>query len=402
MAGATFTTADAALKEDYIGPVREELNNDNMLLNQIKKNTKDFEGRRAVLSLHVSRNSGVGARNINGTTALPTAGAQGYAEERVGVHAQYGSIQVPGTLIETMKSDKGSFVRLIDSEMSGVVSDLKRDVNRQIFGTSDAVIAAVDAATTVNVIPLVSTTGTVILGQLEVGMVIDLGTVGSHTSVASARMITAIDETPGASTFTIDGAAVTTLSTTRVFRSGVGATDEVTGLQSIVDSAGTLFNVNPTTYPVWASYEKAVGGNLTENVLITASDNVKRKSGSRPDLLITSDGVQRNYYAQLQSIKRFVNTQELKGGFSGLEIQPGDASQTMTWDRDCPNGTVFGLSSQNIIEFVLKDWGWMDRDGAVLHRTLGFDNYQATLVKYHELATDARNRHFKLSGVTES
>mgnify|MGYP001384185854 CR=1 FL=1 len=55
----SLSTADAALKEDYLPPLREQLNNANVLDAIVSKNTQDVEGRRAVLSLHVSRNSGV-------------------------------------------------------------------------------------------------------------------------------------------------------------------------------------------------------------------------------------------------------------------------------------------------------------------------------------------------------
>ena len=63
----TLTTADSALKEDYQPAIREQLNNEIMMLAQIESNSTDVEGRRAVLSLHVSRNSGVGPRAEGGT-----------------------------------------------------------------------------------------------------------------------------------------------------------------------------------------------------------------------------------------------------------------------------------------------------------------------------------------------
>src|SRR4051812_170585 len=105
MAGTTLTTADAALKEDYQPTIREQLNNSSMLLNQIERNSKDVEGRRAILSLHTNRNSGVGARAEGGT--LPTAGSQGYTEERVPLRYNYGRIKLTGPVIRAMKSDKG-------------------------------------------------------------------------------------------------------------------------------------------------------------------------------------------------------------------------------------------------------------------------------------------------------
>jgi hypothetical protein len=50
MAGATLTTADAALKNFYVPGSQGQLNNDIPFLNQIEKNTKDIEGRYAVLA----------------------------------------------------------------------------------------------------------------------------------------------------------------------------------------------------------------------------------------------------------------------------------------------------------------------------------------------------------------
>jgi hypothetical protein len=66
MASASTTTLDAALKEYYLPPAREQLNNENMMLAQIERTSRHVEGRRAVLSLHVQRNSGVGARAEGG------------------------------------------------------------------------------------------------------------------------------------------------------------------------------------------------------------------------------------------------------------------------------------------------------------------------------------------------
>ena len=82
----------------------------------VGSNTKDVEGRYAVLSLHVSRNSGVGARASG--AALPTAGNQGYAEERVPMKRNYASIEIAGDLIEASGSDRASFGRQLDLDAS--------------------------------------------------------------------------------------------------------------------------------------------------------------------------------------------------------------------------------------------------------------------------------------------
>jgi hypothetical protein len=403
MAGADATTADKALKEFYEPALVEELNQENILLNHVETTDQDIEGREVVLSLHISRNSGVGARKSGDN--LPSAGSQGYVDERVKTKRNYGRIQIDGELIRSMKSDRGSFARAVDSESRGVVDDLKRDVNRQLWGTADGVIATTGTTTTANLVVLAASTPLSVMRFFEVGMVIDIGVVATPTSIASSRMITAIDIDN--KTITIDGATVSTVNnTSKIFRAGAGGATtnqrEVTGLQAIVDSTGTLFNVNPSTYPVWASYEDSTGGNATELKFQKAMDRVRTNSGQDITMILTTDGVYRNYFAQLQASKRYANTQTLNGGFEALTVNSGRGPVPLSWDRDCPDGVAIGLSLKNLKQYQKSDWEFMQEDGAILSRVASQDAYEATLFKFHELATNRRNAFFKLSGITES
>ena len=400
----TLTTADSALKEDYQPAMREQLNNTVFLLTQIERNSKDVEGRRAVLSLHVTRNSGVGARGAGGT--LPTAGNQGYAEERVPLRYNYGRIEIDGPTLRAMKSDKGSFVRALDSETKGAVADLRRDVNRQLFGTSNGTIAVTAVNTGVNLISLAGATD-VQMRQFEIGMVVDISSAATpgDASKASARTITAVSVS--GDTITLSGAAITTASGDRVERSGAGGSGasqkELTGLQTIVAASGTLFNVDPTAAPSWASYVDATGGSPSENLFAKAMHKGNISGGTDINLWVTTDGVHRGFAANLTSLKRFANTVEVKGGYKGLEITAGGGSPVaLVWDRDCPAQQAFGLATDHLTQHEMSDWEWMDEDGAVLARISGKDAYEAVLFKYHELTTDKRNAHVLLSGLTES
>lgn len=408
MAGATRTTADAALKEDYQPAIREQINNDIWYLQQLETDTKNVEGKRAILSLHVTRNSGVGARRELG--ALPSAGSQGFQEERVPLFYNYGRLQVSGPLMRSMKSDRGSFERAVDGETKRLVKDVKRDVNRQLFGTSNGVIATCDTSSTgQTVVSLASTTTVVQIRQFEVGMKVDIGTVAEAVAgtggATYANAITAIDRTAGAMTITLTSNLSTgvTASTDFVFRAGsAGATtdqQEVTGLQTIVDSTGTVFNVNPTSVPTWASTENSNSGTnrqLTDTLVETVVDDIHLDGDGDPDLLITSHGVRRSYANQLKSQKRFANTTELKGGWKALEIDVGDTTLALMADRDCPLNTAFLLDTDKIKQYQMSDWEFMEEDGHVLFRVSGYDAYEATLFKYHEQATDERNAHGKI------
>lgn len=401
-----MTTADSALKEDYQPAIREQLNNAVMLLAQIEKNTVDVEGRRAVLSLHVTRNSGIGARADGG--ALPTAGNQGYAEERVLIRHNYGRLQVSGPVMRAMKSDTGSFVRAVDSESRGVVNDLKRDVNRQVAGTSDGVIATCGTTTTSVTIVLATTTTLTQLRQLEVGMVIDIGTIASPATIADARTIVSVNRS--AKTMVISGATVSTTASHFIFRAGNGGgpgttgagQKELTGLRTIVAGSGALFNIDPATYASWVSYTDTSGGIPNDVKFEVALDNIKIEGGEDANLIMTTNGVSRAYGASLQSQKRFQNTLELKGGFKAISVTTVSGEVGLTWDRDVPEGTAFVLNTEHLKEHVSSDWEFMDKDGAVLSRVVGYDAYEATLFKDHELTTDKRNAHGILTSLTEA
>ena len=400
-----LTTADSALKEDYQPAIREQLNQEIMMLNQIESNSRDVEGRRAVLSIHTGRNNGVGARAEAGT--LPTAGNQSYAEERVTLKYNYGRIQITGPVIRAMKSDSGSFVRAIESEVNGVVTDLKRDVNRQIFNDSNGTIARCASVSSADV-TLTTPTATQ-LRQLEVGSKVDIGALDSPTDHANGSEITAINTSTGVITLS-PAASAGVGASDYVFRHGAktttdGTTYELTGLQAIVNSSGTLFNINPTSVPDWVSTVDGNGGTnraATDNLFESVIDEIFLDSGQAPDFIVTTPAVRRNYAAQLKAQKRFTDTTTLKGGFSALTVDAGNVSLPLAVDRDCPSNSAFLLKTDNITQHQASDWEFMDEDGSVLSRVSATDAYEAVLFKYHELTTDRRNVHGRIDDLTES
>lgn len=408
MAGATKTTADSALQEDYQPLVREQINNDIKILTYVEKNTKDVNGRRAVLSLHVTRNSGIGSRAELG--ALPTAGSQGYAEERITLKSHYGRGQVTGQLMRAADSDKASFERVVDMENKRLVNDLKRDVNRQVWGTSDGIIAETGQTTNSVTINLKSTVSDVQFRQLEVGMIVDIGTVASPTATSSGVTISATGGSDGAYTITISAAATTTFAS-YIFRSGNGGDvtnstqKEVTGLQTIVDSTGTLFNVNPTTYPVWKASEFGNSGTnrqISETLMSQVVQDININSGTWPNLAVCHHGVFRAYANLLLGMKRFNDTQTLKGGYeAGIPFIGGGGNVIpVVPERDCPANSMYFINTDHLTEFMSSDWEFMQEDGAVLSRVSGYDAYEFILYKEMEVGTDQRNTHGKLVDIT--
>jgi hypothetical protein len=135
--GATLATFQNILKEFYIGPVIEELNNEIFVLEMFEKAVVDWQGRVAIIPVHVSRNSGVGFRQEGGTTtgagapsALPDAGNQGFNRLQINAQYQYGRFEITGPAISAAKSGgKGAFIGYVDAEMKKLVTDVKISAN---------------------------------------------------------------------------------------------------------------------------------------------------------------------------------------------------------------------------------------------------------------------------------
>ena len=126
---ATQNTLSDILKEFYLGPVQEQLNNEVMVLDLMTKATVDWNGRVAIIPIHVSRNTGVGYRAEGTSTVnalLPAAGDQGYQRLQVNAHFLYGRFQITGPAISAAgKGGANSFIGWMEAEMDKLVNDVK-------------------------------------------------------------------------------------------------------------------------------------------------------------------------------------------------------------------------------------------------------------------------------------
>jgi len=417
---ATLSTVDAILKDDY-KEYLDNLNEANFILSQVETRKDTVQGRIARHAVHLGRSSGVGARAEGGT--LPTAANQSYATVPVPVRYVYGRIQLSGPTIKQAVTDRGAFIDALDAEMEGIKKDAMKDVNRQLWGTSNGVIAQCGTTTTSATVVLASTTGSTALRQLffDGGMVVDIGTVASPATVASARTITAVDEVN--KTITISGATISTTSSHFVFRSGAGGASsntgqpgdgqiELTGLQTIVDDTAVLHTINPSTQPKWKSYVNSNGGtnrSITETLITGSIMKTLTNSGKKPSLLVSAEGVNLAISNLLLSLKRNMEQTSLKGGYAGIQFYSpsvsgkGDEAPTALYaDFDCPNNRLYGINPEVLTYHQVGDgFQFMDLDGAVMNRKPDVDAYEATLYAYGELACRQRNAHFVIKDITE-
>lgn len=386
--GATLTTLDPVMKEVYGPAIVEQLEDEIILTKRIEKSsagtTSEVGGKYVTFPLHTRRNAGIGYRNEN--EALQDAGQQGYASVRVALNYGYGRVRMTGQAMDLVDTDYNSFAAAITEEMTGLKNDLKKDVNRILWGNGLGVLATCLSTETDTVVEV----DTVM--YLDIGMVVDiLDDDGSPARVTGAT-ITAIDEANN--TFTIASTAVE--SGDIVVRTG-NYDREPQGLSSLVGTA-SLFNLDPANEPLWQSKVEAVNGALSESKMIATCDYLRGKGG-RPTVIATDLGTRRAYFNLLTTQRRFNDTKDFGGGFRGLVFSYDDEIPVIT-DIDAPAQKMWFLRESDFTIYRDKPWYWEDRDGAVWKWVTNYDAFEALIKQYWEFGIKRRNTQAVLTGLT--
>lgn len=385
-----ITAAQAILKDFYLAPLREEINLSTALMAQLERKTVQLVGKRGIIPLHVQRSEAVGARADGGT--LPTANTQGYTDAIVPFAYQYGSISITGPTIEQTKSDQGAFIRAVDSETKFMTSEFKEDINRQLarndsLGTGALATLATNASgTTLNLTGADS--GTALF--LRAGQTVDFAT--GSTVNTTADSITAVTQTAGIATSITVGTAAATTSGDIITRTGANGKESI-GLPGIVSDAGVLLGVDPATYPVWKSTNVNNGGTampLSETLMQNVMSQVSIASGETPDAIVTQHSQRDHFYAVLSSLKRAVNTLELKGGYKSLAFND---DVPLLVDRFIHPQKMFFVNLDHLAIYEVAPVNWADRDGAILSRIPGQDVWAAFVYYFMQFGTDRRNSH---------
>jgi hypothetical protein len=404
---ATLATIESYLKEVYQGRIREQLNDEIVALKRITRSgsgvTNEVGGKYVTFPIHTRRNSGIGSRFES--EALPTPGQQGHAAARVGLKYAYGGVQLTGQAISLSDTDAKAFAKALDNEVEGLKNDLKKDMNRQIYGTGNGAIGVVTGANTGAVVPVADAR------LFQVGMVVDTQT---GTTVDNTGLIVAsVSLAAGANTVTFTTTPGTdTASADIIVRKGsgvaAGGNRELTGLAAIISDSGTLYNIDPSVEPEWKASVSDNGGTgraLSESLMINMADDIRVKGGST-SLILQSLGVRRAYFNLLSQLRQTVNTQEFTGGFSGLAFTTDRGEIPVVADPDAPIGKQWFVNEDALTYYRDEDWHFIDKDGSMWKQVRDasgdYDAYYARMVEYHELGTDRRNSHGLISDITEA
>lgn len=407
MAGqGILTFASEALKLVY-GDLHEQLRDKNPALEFIEASSQHItrNGKEVIFDTHIGRNQGIGARGIR--EKLPTAGAQKYKQARLELKNLYGAIEVDGQLFEQAADDYNAFINVVDAEIKGLKRDLAKDMNRQIYGNGSGVLGVVKTTD--------STADTSVdfdsVHWIEPDMVVALLdgtdlTDGVPTVKYASLTVVSVNEDTNVVIF---DTAVAVVAGDVIVRSSNGATSfnkELTGLSAIVKATGVLHDIDPADVPTWASTEVSKAdplgtpGTLTELDLINLVQKVDKKGGD-VDVFLASPGVYNAYWNLLQGFRQFTNGAGLTGGQRSFTFEALGKPIKFVSDYAAPKGTLYALSSKELVINRKRDWAWMDRDGSMWSRVADTDAYEARIFQYSEIGTYRRNAHAVMTGIAE-
>ncbi len=405
--------ADAVLKNYYLGPIREQLNQKAILMfasedDGAPRDSKgenfpfrglareseriEYAGKKWIIPAHKSRNEGVGAIDEGGP--IPVAGQQGYEDLEDVLRHNLGSIEITRYAIRLSRRKPGAFIRLLEAETEGLVKDLRKDVNRQAYGNQTGALAActADGANTATVDSV---------QYLRVGMRVDIVNSTNDTVLAANRTITAINAATKVVTYSGADAAVTTDH--RICRTG-NWKKEIHGLGNLISDTGTIHSVDSTAAgnEWWKSIVQTGGGNpFNEDLGQQVLDGVGSGGRDEVELILTTRGIRRRYVNTLKSEKRFTDKDSvtLRGGFKAVLFN----EYPLVFDDDCPRGNMWFLNTDALAWIFLPDgdapgnWDWVDDDGAILTRKADrTDAFEGYLAADHNLAVTERNQLGKI------
>lgn len=412
MAGLNLSEADDILKNVYLPPVVELLNNATPLLKYIEKEIQAVPGgKNFTIPLHKSRNNAAGVgRGENGT--LPDAGSQGYDTAIVPSKYLYSRIQLSGPVIAATKSNKGAFLTAVESEMKGVTTDTMKAFNRQLHGDGRDVLGFwVSGATTTIIVDDAQgnagadhfQTGTTLVDFVDSdnSTVHNTGLTATRGAVeATGRSITtsaAIDNEAAGDYFVVSG----TLG------------KQMTGIQAHISDAdpvllaGGLHGVTVAANPDWVA--QAVGTDaataagrvdlsfsLMQQVFSAIAKN-SDKSEKDVKFLLASYEMRDTYVKLCQDERRFYNNMKLDGGFEAVSYN----NKPLIPDAQCRRNRIYFVSPDTMAIFRLAELDWMEKDGSMFSRVSNVDAYEATLFVYQELGTKQRNGNGLLRGINE-
>jgi len=325
-------------------------------------------------------------------------GAQNQAEQfrtnRTGVRKQsiivakinIWAIELTGFAMNLSQTALAAFVSGIDDEFSDALAMMKKDENRQAFGSGNGILALVSGALSDDTALVVDTPG---VQYFFPGERIDIFTAAGVLQ-ASDVSITSIAESTNTLTL---ATAVTVSNNSEIFRTGVNTSapsdgKEMMGMFGLTDD-GTEFTtfqgLSRSTFPTFVgSITDASSAQITNDLLQRSIDKGERLSGRNIDKIVSHRNQRRAYLNVVTPAKRF-NSNQMDSGYTKGSLDWNG----MNWEvsHDCQREVVYAWPTEMVRRYESFALKLDDTEGHTVHRIPGTDTFEAYYKHYANVGT---------------
>lgn len=364
MSTYTISSADPLLKEYYVPPIIELLNYKTFMIDKIERDAEhiDFTGRRAIFPAHIGRNRGRGSRGDN--SGLPTAGHNTDVDAIVSMRYHYYAMEITDPTIKAAERDAGTFANLLTRETKSLGKEMKKDMNRQVWGLGTGSLTALRENSTTKTVKVTS------VQYLGVGDIIDVLVTTTGAKSEGVQGAEVIARTAGATpSVEIDKELTGTATTAYSVYIAGSRSNESDGVQNIVNKNRTLHSINSETAgnEYWNAKVLSAEGNICgESLFEQGYDEVGATGVGDIETWVTTRGIKRRLADQYQSMKRANDAKavEVHGGYTAIFVN----EIPVVTDDDAPKKFAWGINMDSYRWYEMSAPMWLEsKDGTIMH-----------------------------------
>lgn len=391
IASTAMADVQETFKRVYLMAV-DAVPDSNVLTAQFAR-TRKFKAGPDFLYFNVKLELGGSIANVPDAIKLPRAAHPKRKQGRCGIAHTYTVIAVGGQSIPLTEDNKQAFVENLKDQFDDAMVRMKNDVERQHNLDSRGILAillTVAGAPTYGVEKAGGFTnggpGTMYLIEDMDVCFINPGTGLERVTRAKISSVDYDANTVTLSASPTGGAIGDYLVLCNDnTATGTDAVDnynnESIGVMTISSDTGTFENINRATFKRWKSVVMSNSGTarpISERLIATMDARIRARSGRKPEAYYTSPGISIELQDQLSTMRRFEGEKtQMKGGYEGLKIK----NRTVIEGDQAVKGRFHGVNFDNsaVGSLDLVKMGFVDLDGARLHRIEGRHAYRAEL-----------------------
>lgn len=386
--------------------IKNEVYPDHPFLAMVPKR-ENFKGENAYIALRTGDPQGRSAsftvaQTISQLTGAGNAGSSRGARFLLTRAKDYQIVNLETEVILASEGDEGALIAALDTEMKAGANNIGKSLATALYrGQTGAIstIGTITANTTVSADILLSNINDVTSFELGMLLVASATATGANRATPASAYVSAVNRDTGVVRVLGDFSGTNWAAADTLFASGdnannSGSGNKISGLADWIPSTAptstTFFGVDRSVDPTRLAGLRIDGSALSPEECVINTLSRQGREGGRQSHFMVNHADFRNIELSLGS--KVTTTYQTVGsiGFKTLQVQGPKGIVDVMADQDCPAGRGYSLDMSTWKLFTLGACPRiLDMDGNQLSRVATADQFEARMVYFGQLYTDA-------------